>query len=86
MVPYSHSIFTVFEVISFNLLITDSFLKLNWYFLNYLGAVDTSDGFNKESESVMKYVDNNIIGKNLVYESPFGKRSVIYCDYTASGK
>ncbi|XP_066936646.1 uncharacterized protein [Clytia hemisphaerica] len=46
----------------------------------------TSHNMDKDDLAVMKYVEDNIIGKDLVYESPFGKRAVIYCDYTASGK
>lgn len=49
-------------------------------------GVESTEDTNKECESVMRYVEDNIIGKDLVYESPFGKRSVVYCDYTASGK
>lgn len=32
------------------------------------------------------YIDANIIGKQHEFVSPFGKRHVVYCDYTASGK
>lgn len=32
------------------------------------------------------YIDSNILGKNYEFISPFGKRNVVYCDYTASGK
>jgi selenocysteine lyase/cysteine desulfurase len=32
------------------------------------------------------FIDENIIGKNHQFDGPFGKKHVIYCDYTASGK
>ena len=32
------------------------------------------------------FIDSNVIGKQYEFDSPFGKRQVIYCDYTASGK
>ena len=32
------------------------------------------------------FIDENLIGKHHEFDSPFGKRQVIYCDYTASGK
>ncbi|XP_057312745.1 uncharacterized protein LOC130654218 isoform X2 [Hydractinia symbiolongicarpus] len=37
-------------------------------------------------DAMMRYVAENIIGRDLVYKGPFGPRKVIYCDYTASGK
>lgn len=41
-----------------------------------------SDKFSK----LIRYIDTNIIGKQHEFVSPFGKRHVVYCDYTASGK
>jgi len=33
-----------------------------------------------------KYINDNIIGRDVVFKGPFGKRQVVYCDYIASGK
>lgn len=35
---------------------------------------------------LMAYIDDNIIGGNFEFNSPFGTGRVVYCDYTASGK
>ncbi|XP_050434558.1 uncharacterized protein LOC126841860 [Adelges cooleyi] len=35
---------------------------------------------------LLKYVDENVIGKNSTFSGPFGRRKVVYCDYAASGK
>jgi len=44
---------------------------------------ERNNGFR---DPVLKFVDENIIGRDLIFDGPFGKRKVIYCDYTASGK
>lgn len=38
------------------------------------------------SNKLATFVDKNVIGKKHEFVSPFGKRQVVYCDYTASGK
>nr|XP_034171195.1 uncharacterized protein LOC117600215 isoform X1 [Osmia lignaria] len=35
---------------------------------------------------LLKYIDDNVIGKNGTFFGPFGRRKVVYCDYTASGR
>lgn len=35
---------------------------------------------------LIKYVDENVIGKNSTFSGPYGRRKVVYCDYAASGK
>jgi selenocysteine lyase/cysteine desulfurase len=35
---------------------------------------------------LMNVVHNSIIGDGTVFDGPFGKRAVLYCDYTASGR
>jgi len=40
----------------------------------------------KDKQKLASYINNNIIGKNTTFLSPFGKRKIVYCDYTASGK
>ncbi|XP_014661429.1 PREDICTED: probable cysteine desulfurase isoform X2 [Priapulus caudatus] len=37
-------------------------------------------------ENLLEYIDLNVIGHDTVFEGPFGLRTVIYCDYTASGR
>jgi hypothetical protein len=38
------------------------------------------------SSKLAAFIDENVIGKQHEFVSPFGKRKVVYCDYTASGK
>ena len=33
-----------------------------------------------------KFINDNIIGRNRQFDGPFGRKHIIYCDYTASGK
>ncbi|UJR18081.1 hypothetical protein I4U23_004981 [Adineta vaga] len=35
---------------------------------------------------LIRYIDENIIGKDFVFNGPWGSRRMIYCDYTASGR
>jgi selenocysteine lyase/cysteine desulfurase len=41
---------------------------------------------NSDPNVLSKYINDNIIGRNVAFEGPFGKRKVVYCDYIASGK
>lgn len=49
---------------------------------------------DKESEKpdtgnvaqLVKYIRDNIVGDDEVFQSPFGLRRLVYCDYTASGR
>ncbi|MHA1718144.1 MAG: aminotransferase class V-fold PLP-dependent enzyme, partial [Promethearchaeota archaeon] len=38
-----------------------------------------------EKKIDLEFVRNQIIGQNLVFETPFGKRHLIYTDYSTSG-
>ncbi|XP_074097608.1 uncharacterized protein LOC141526472 [Cotesia typhae] len=40
----------------------------------------------EDTVKLLKYIDDNIIGKNGTFFGPFGRRKVIYCDYTATGR
>lgn len=40
----------------------------------------------EDTTKLLKYIDDNIIGKNGTFFGPFGRRKVVYCDYTASGR
>ncbi|XP_014206620.1 uncharacterized protein LOC106638097 [Copidosoma floridanum] len=35
---------------------------------------------------LLRYIDENVIGKNGTFLGPFGRRKVTYCDYTATGR
>ncbi|CAF3345142.1 unnamed protein product [Rotaria socialis] len=35
---------------------------------------------------LVQYIDDNIIGKDYIFNGPWGLRRMIYCDYTASGR
>lgn len=41
-------------------------------------------GFDKTK--LLKYVESNVIGRDATFSGPFGLRTVVYCDYIASGK
>lgn len=40
----------------------------------------------EDTTKLLKYIDDNVIGKNGTFFGPFGRRKVVYCDYTASGR
>ena len=33
----------------------------------------------------LEFIREQIIGKNLVFETPFGKRNLVYTDFSSSG-
>ena len=39
-----------------------------------------------DSTDLAKYVNQNIIGGNTSFSTPFGRRRIVYCDHIASGK
>ncbi|XP_023030316.2 uncharacterized protein [Leptinotarsa decemlineata] len=41
---------------------------------------------NEEIAKLVKYIDDNIVGKNNAFFGPFGRRKVVFCDYVASGR
>lgn len=56
---------------------------------------DLSDDPNRENEiatesdkkvELSEYIGDHIIGKDTTFLSPFGRKRIVYCDYTASGK
>ena len=47
---------------------------------------NADDAGSTHPEILSKYINDNIIGRNVVFIGPFGKRQVVYCDYIASGK
>ena len=45
-----------------------------------------ADRLKTSKESLMKFMEKDIIGNNAAFEGPFGRRKILYCDYIASGK
>ena len=39
-----------------------------------------------KKEKLCEYICDNIIGKDTTFLSPFGRKKILYCDYTASGR
>ncbi|XP_077518736.1 uncharacterized protein LOC144128846 [Amblyomma americanum] len=37
-------------------------------------------------EKFMDYINSNVIGRDATFLGPFGRRKVVYCDHTASGR
>ncbi|XP_043266503.1 uncharacterized protein [Venturia canescens] len=40
----------------------------------------------EDTTKLLKYIDDNVVGKNGTFFGPFGRRKVVYCDYSASGR
>ncbi|XP_008201968.1 uncharacterized protein LOC100123495 isoform X2 [Nasonia vitripennis] len=40
----------------------------------------------EDTGKLLRYIDDNVIGKNGTFLGPFGRRKVVYCDYTATGR
>ncbi|XP_068623060.1 uncharacterized protein [Battus philenor] len=41
---------------------------------------------SEDVSSLIRYIDDNIIGKGNSFCGPFGRRKVVYCDYNGSGR
>jgi len=55
-------------------------------YLNVL-AVDSSDEtVAAKHKAIVRYYHDNYYGQNELFDTPFGLRPVLYCDWTASGK
>ena len=44
----------------------------------------TSTSDNKQQ--IADYIHQNVVGAETTFLSPFGRKKIVYCDYTASGK
>nr|XP_054752069.1 probable cysteine desulfurase [Lytechinus pictus] len=40
----------------------------------------------EERKSLLKYVEDHVVGRDTWAAGPFGERQIVYCDYTASGR
>ncbi|XP_045526641.1 uncharacterized protein LOC123715548 [Pieris brassicae] len=40
----------------------------------------------EDAAKLVKYIDDNVIGKGDSFCGPFGRRKVVYCDYSGSGR
>ena len=45
---------------------------------------ETTNDDNKTK--LLQYIRDNLIGAEQSFLSPFGRKKIVYCDYTASGK
>eukprot|EP01084_Bolivina_argentea_P309931 536155_1 len=54
--------------------------------LSTLGDDIKSEDTMSNKLEIVKYYHDNYIGQSETFESPFGIRPIIYCDWTASGK
>ncbi|KAL1509146.1 hypothetical protein ABEB36_003931 [Hypothenemus hampei] len=51
------------------------------------GSVNNLATKNREDvNKLIKYIDDNIVGKSNAFLGPFGRRKVLFCDYAASGR
>ncbi|XP_059483305.1 uncharacterized protein LOC132201285 [Neocloeon triangulifer] len=39
-----------------------------------------------DTNKLIQYIDQNVVGKDTTFNGPYGGRKVVYCDYTASGR
>ncbi|XP_052870070.1 uncharacterized protein LOC128275561 isoform X3 [Anopheles cruzii] len=40
----------------------------------------------EDTLKIMKYIDENVIGKGVAFLGPYGRRKVVYADYASSGR
>jgi len=46
----------------------------------------TSTASSAGSSDIVKLIRSNVIGSRSIISTPFGKREIVYADYTASGR
>ena len=46
----------------------------------------TEKSCSEDKSKLISYIRENIVGKETSFLSPFGRKRIVYCDYTASGK
>ncbi|XP_066919194.1 uncharacterized protein [Clytia hemisphaerica] len=47
---------------------------------------DSCETNRTDDNAILQYINNNVIGKDKLFNGAFGDRRVLYCDYTASGR
>ncbi|XP_048589308.1 uncharacterized protein LOC5522122 [Nematostella vectensis] len=47
---------------------------------------DHSTRSKKPVDKLLRYIEENCIGRNTIFSGPYGFRKVVYCDYIASGR
>ena len=50
------------------------------------GPVNENSPNNDDKAKLTSYIQDNVIGRDTTFLSPFGRKRIVYCDYTASGK
>ena len=40
----------------------------------------------RDDDRLLRYVADNVVGNDATFSGPFGRRKVVYADYTASGR
>lgn len=50
------------------------------------GSVNNLVKKSEDVNKLIKYIEDNIVGKNNAFLGPFGRRKVVFCDYAASGR
>ena len=48
--------------------------------------VSDNNTTNEDKTKLTSYIQDNVIGRDTTFLSPFGRKKIVYCDYTASGK
>ena len=54
--------------------------------LNQHDQVNDNSFSSDEKTKLTKYIRDNVLGNDTTFLSPFGRKRIVYCDYTASGK
>ena len=71
------------DSLSFKLIFTDA---ISNQVDNQSLPTEKEESRSEGRNQLMAFVDENVIGRNMEFSGPLGKRCVVYCDYTASGK
>ena len=56
-----------------------------FYDLDKIEEPETRASNETDKTELAKLISDNVIGKHSTFLSPFGRKNVVYCDYTASG-
>ncbi|ELU07228.1 hypothetical protein CAPTEDRAFT_190152 [Capitella teleta] len=51
-----------------------------------MGAQKSKASSHEEGRLLLEVIRNNLIGKDAQQDGPFGRKTLVYCDYTASGR